>query len=133
MSKQLYIKNVTGKGRGVFCKQLIAKNEVFEMAPLIVLPAADYNTATASVLTNYFFNFNKEEKTLALVLGFGSLYNHALHSNAAYSLNPQTKTMEYYALEEIKPGTEICINYGGESGKEYKEWFESRNIILKTN
>lgn len=131
MSKQLYIQNVAGKGRGVFCKQHIAKDEVFETAPLIVLPAADYNIATASVLTDYFFNFNKEEKTLALVLGFGSLYNHAVHSNAAYILNQENKTMEYYALEDIKAGTEICINYGGESGKEYREWFESRNIEFK--
>jgi hypothetical protein len=131
MSKQLYIKNVSGKGRGVFCKQGIAKDEVFETAPLIVLPAADYNTATASALTDYFFNFNKEEKMLALVLGFGSLYNHALHSNAAYTLNYENKTMEYYALKDINAGTEICINYSGESGQEYKEWFESRNIVFK--
>lgn len=132
MSKQLYIKNVKGKGRGVFCKQLIAKDEVFETAALIVLPAADYNTATSSSLADYFFNFNRNEHTLALVLGFGSLYNHAMHCNAAYSLNRETKTMEYYALEDIKPGTEICINYSGEYGKDYKEWFETRNIPYKT-
>ncbi len=131
MSKQLYIKHVTGKGRGVFCKQLIAKGETFETAPVIVLPAADYNIATASALTDYFFNFNRDEGTLALVLGFGSLYNHAVHCNAAYCLDRENKTMEYYALEDIKPGTEICINYGGESGKEYKEWFEARNIPYK--
>jgi SET domain-containing protein len=128
MSKQLYIKTVKGKGRGVFCKQTIAKDEIFELAPVIVLPAQDYNTATASALCDYFFNFNKEEGTLALALGFGSLYNYAVHSNAAYSLDRENKTMQYYALEDIKPGTEICINYGDESGKEYKKWFESRNI-----
>lgn len=128
MSKQLYIKKVKGKGRGVFCKQAIAKDEVFETAPLIVLPAADYNTATASSLSDYFFNFNRDEGTLALVLGFGSLYNHTVHCNAAYSLDRENKTMEYYALEDIQPGTEICINYSGEYGKEYKEWFDTRNI-----
>ena len=128
MSKQLYIKNVKGKGRGVFCRQHIAKDEIFEIAPLIVLPASDYNTATASALTDYFFNFNKEERTLALVLGFGSLYNHAVHSNAAYMLDRENKNMEYYATEDIPPGTEICINYSGEYGKEYKEWFEARDI-----
>lgn len=131
MNKQLYIKTVKGKGRGVFCKQLIAKDEVFETAHVIVLPAQDYNTATASSLCDYFFNFDKELGTLALVLGFGSLYNHAVHSNAGYSLNKETKTMQYYAVEDIKPGAEICINYGGEKGKEYKEWFEARNIIYK--
>lgn len=133
MNKQLYIKNIPGKGRGVFCNQLIAKDEVFETTPVIVLPALDYDTATASRLTDYFFNFNKEEGTLALALGFGSLYNHAVRSNAGYCLDQATRTMQYYALENIEPGTEICINYGGEHGKEYKEWFEARNIPLKEN
>jgi uncharacterized protein len=131
MSPQLYIKKVKGKGRGVFCRQAIAKNTVFESAPVIVLPAADHYTATASSLCDYFFNFNREEGTLALVLGFGSLYNHAVHCNAAYSLDRENKIMEYYALEDISPGTEICINYSGEYGKEYKEWFETRNIRCK--
>ncbi len=133
MNKQLYIKEIKGKGRGVFCKKKIAKDAIIETAPVIVLPAADYHIATASALADYFFNFDKEEGTLALVLGFGSLYNHAVHSNAAYSLDRENKTMQYYALEDIKPGTEICINYGGEQGKEYKEWFESRNIVFKEN
>jgi hypothetical protein len=131
MSLQLYIKNVKGKGRGVFCKQLITKDQIFETAPLIVLPAKDYATATASTLCDYFFNFNKEEGTLALALGFGSLYNHAVHSNAGYSLDIVSKTMQYYALENIQPGTEICINYSGEQGLEFKEWFECRSIVLK--
>ena len=131
MSRQLYIKDVKGKGRGVFCKQLIAKDEIFEIAPVIVLPAQDYATATASGLCDYFFNFNKDEGTLALVLGFGSLYNHALHSNAGYSLDRSSKAMQYYALEDIPPGREICINYSGEQGEAFKEWFESRNIVLK--
>ena len=131
MSPQLYIKNVKGKGRGVFCKQPIAKDEIFETAPVIVLPAKDHTTATASGLCDYFFNFNKEEGTLALVLGYGSLYNHAVQSNAAYSLDRISKTMQYYALENIQPGTEICINYSGERGQEFKEWFESRNINYK--
>ncbi len=131
MNKQLYIKTVKGKGRGVFCKQFIAKDEVFETAPVIVLPAQDYDTAAASALCDYFFNFDKQQGTLALVLGFGSLYNHAVYSNAGYNLDKETKIMQYYALEAIKPGDEICINYAGEYGKEYKEWFEARSIICK--
>jgi len=43
----------------------------------------------------------------------------------------ETRTMSYYALEDILPGTEICINYAGEQGREFKEWFETRNIDFK--
>ena len=120
-----------GKGRGVFCKQLIAKDEEFEISPVLVLPAEDYDTVRASQLVDYFFSFNKEENTLALALGFGSLYNHAVYSNAAYVLDREAKTITFFALEDIKPDTEICINYAGERGQEFKEWFESRNIELK--
>lgn len=132
MKKQLYIKKIKGKGRGVFCKQLIRKDEEFEISHVLVLPAKDYDTVTASRLADYFFSFNKEENTLALALGFGSLYNHAVFCNAAYVLNREAKTITFSALEDIKPGTEICINYSGERGQEFKEWFASRNISYKS-
>lgn len=129
MKQQLYIKKVKGKGRGVFSKNRISKGEVFDRCPVIVLPARDFDIAISSRLADYFFHFNREEKTMALALGFGSLYNHAQYCNAIYQLDRENRIMEYYALEDILPGTEICINYGGEYGKEYKEWFESRNIM----
>jgi hypothetical protein len=132
MNKQLFIKKINGKGRGVFCNQLISKDEEFEQCPVLVLPAKDYDTVKASKLVDYFFSFNKEENTLALALGFGSLYNHAVYSNAAYVLDRETKTITFFAIEDIRPGTEICINYAGERGQEFKEWFESRNIQYKT-
>ncbi len=131
MKKQLFIKEIKDKGRGVFCRQLITKDEEFEISPVLVLPADDYDTVRASQLVDYFFSFNKEENTLALALGFGSLYNHAVYSNAAYVLDREAKTITFFALEDIKPGSEICINYAGERGQEFKEWFETRNIELK--
>lgn len=131
MKKPLFIKNIKGKGRGVFCKVSIAKDELLEMCPVLVIPSADAEIVKASRLVDYFFYFNKEENTLALALGFGSLYNHAVHSNAAYILNRETKTLRFFALQDIPAHTEICINYAGESGQEFKEWFESRNIAFR--
>ena len=131
MSHQLYIRNIKGKGRGVFCKEPILRDEVIEICPLIVLPADDYDTAVSSRLADYFFNFVKEERTLTLVLGFGSLYNHAVFSNAAYQLDRESRTMIYYALQDIPAGKEININNSGEQGVSYTEWFESRNIKFR--
>jgi hypothetical protein len=131
MTKNLYIKKIEGKGRGVFCKHPIGKDEVFEICPVIVIPAGDYETVKASRLVDYFFSFNKEENTLALALGFGSLYNHAIYCNAAYILNRDTQTLTFCAVDDIPARKEICINYSGESGQEFKEWFESRNIHYK--
>lgn len=80
---------------------------------------------------DYFFNFSKEDKMLALALGFGSLYNHARYSNAAYELDMKNRLMTYYALEDIPAGREICINYACETGIDFTEWFASRNIVCK--
>lgn len=128
MHKKLFIKNVDGKGRGVFCKQSIAKNEVFEVSPVLVIPVSDCDTVKASRLVDYFFSFNKDEGTMALALGFGSLYNHAVYSNSAYTLDRESKTLTFHALEDIPADEEISINYGGQYGKVYNEWFETRNI-----
>jgi hypothetical protein len=107
---------------------LIKNESSIEVCPLLVLPAGDHDAVTSTFLVNYLFDFDKEEKKVTLVLGFGSLYNHATHSNAAYQLDAENKTMTFYALEDIPAGREICINYSGEPGKEPKEWFEARNI-----
>lgn len=128
MAKELYIKKCKGKGRGVFCRQTLQEGDLIESCPVIVLEGNDYEAATSSRLSDYFFYFNKEEKKLALVLGFGSLYNHTTFSNAAYELDHENRMMHYYALETIPAGREICINYGGEKGRNYKEWFEARDI-----
>ena len=131
--KKLFIKEIKGKGRGVFCKDHISKDEAFEICPVLVFPEKDKDTLMTSHLVDYFFTFNKEENTMALALGFGSLYNHAIHSNAAYILNPEQKVMTFFALEDIPAGKEICINYGGEPGQEFKEWFEVRNINYQSS
>lgn len=125
---KLYIKNKKGKGRSVFCNQSIFKDEVIEQCPLLIIPAYEYHSVTLTGLVDYFFSFNKEENTLALALGFGSLYNHACLPNASYSIDTTTNTITFYALDFISRGTEICINYSGKSGEDFIDWFTARNI-----
>lgn len=128
MNTDLYIRNVKNKGRGVFCRRPLRQDELIESCPVLFLPPEDYAVATSSRLADYFFNFSREEGSLALALGFGSLYNHAENSNALYYLDRESFTMHYYAIRDIPAHTEICVNYSGEPGKDYRQWFESRNI-----
>jgi SET domain-containing protein len=65
---------------------------------------------------------------MALSLGFGSLYNHAKDPNASYYLTKENRTITYYALADIPAGQEITINYSGEPGQDFPEWFELRQI-----
>lgn len=132
MSKQLYLKKIKGKGRGVFCRELLIPNEVIEIAPLLIIPPIQKAWVDDSKLSDYFFTYRKNgEAASSLALGFGSLYNHAEFNNADYQMDYDNNCIEIFAIDNILPGTEICINYGGEYGKDYSEWFECRNIRFK--
>jgi len=62
-------------------------------------------------LASYCFEWG--EGTLALALGYGSLYNHSYQPNARYD-DPGGQSMVFTAIEDIAPGDEITINYNAE-------------------
>lgn len=128
MKKQLYLKTIKGKGRGVFCHTAISEGDVIEICPVIIIPAEEFSALCATPLMDYSFYFNKEENTLSLTMGFGSMYNHRQFPNAVYTLNRVERQMVFTAHENIKAHTEICINYGGEYGIDYCKWFADRDI-----
>ena len=82
-SPLIEVKRVKGKGRGVFAKQLIPLGTVFERVPLLVIPAKEVlECEHGSFLSQYVFEYGKG--TVALALGYGSLYNHSYTPNARY-------------------------------------------------
>ncbi len=131
MQSSLYIKNVKGKGRGVFSRMSISKNALIEECPLIVLPTEEYGIVSSTHMVDYCFFFNREKEELAIVLGFGSIYNHAVSANAGHQIDKENKVMNFYATTDIKAGEEICINYTGDSGDDSMQWFTDRNIIYR--
>jgi SET domain-containing protein len=103
------VKKVQGKGRGVFARRLIGEGEEIERVPVLVLPWTE--NEWESGLADYFFAWGKG--TVALALGYGSLYNHSYQPNARYDdFSPRTKV--FTALRDIQPGEEITVNYNGD-------------------
>jgi uncharacterized protein len=118
-SDSIEVKKVKGKGRGVFARRLIRADEVIERVPMLVFPV-DQNRK-GSVVSDYCFAWGRG--TVALALGYGSLYNHSYRPNARYDdVGPQTK--EFTALHDIQPGEEITVNYNGEPECLEAVWFE---------
>ena len=130
-NSHLYVANTREKGRGVFTSRYIAKGDPIEVCPFITLSALDGAYLSYTGLLDYTFELGDPEGALALVLGFGSLYNHARRSNAAYYADAVNNTMSFFAEEDIPRGREICINYAGRSGEDGAAWFASRNIICQ--
>ena len=105
------IKHARKKGRGVFARKEIKKGILIERVPVVILPVGEvWGTKKASPLADYVFNW--EEDSVAVALGYGSLYNHSYEPNAKY-YDVGTMTLVFEAIRDIKKGEEITINYNG--------------------
>ncbi|MDD9940407.1 MAG: SET domain-containing protein-lysine N-methyltransferase [Myxococcales bacterium] len=113
-SSLIYAKRIPGKGLGVFAKVDIAAGTEIERVPVIVLPANEARQLPGGgVIGNYAFTWSKGQ--VAIALGFGSLYNHAVKPNATCA-DPAPRTKVFVARTRIHANEEITINYHGEPG-----------------
>lgn len=73
-----------------------------------------------------FYYFEYTNKEFAVVLGYGSIYNHSYKPNAQYRFNFRKKVMVVRAIKKIKMGEEIFINYNfwSDDKSSLEEWFE---------
>jgi SET domain-containing protein len=111
-SDLILVKQIKGKGRGVFARRPIPEAAVIETVPLIVVPLRDLvANQDPSQLTK--FCFMRGRFAAAIALGYGSLYNHSYAPNACYREGPAA-SMVFRALRAIATGEEITINYNGD-------------------
>lgn len=110
-SSLIEVKYTARKGRGVFATTFIPAGTEVERVPVLVLPADEVLSGeSGEFLRHYVFEWGTN--TVALALGFGSMYNHSYSPNARYDdVGRQTKI--YTALRDISSGEEITINYNG--------------------
>ena len=120
----LEVRNVPGKGRGVFTTTPIAEGEVFERSPVIVSPAAEWPDLEKTVLYNYCYAWGPSLEHSAIALGFGSLFNHSYTPNAVYVRRLEALVVEFVARRTIAAGDEISINYNGDPLSRERVWFE---------
>lgn len=103
------IGNTERKGRGVFAVKSLFKDELIEIAPVIVIPEKEREFIDKTILTNYYYEWG--EYGIAIGLGLSSLYNHSSHPNAIYVKKLDERTIEFFAWRDIEAGEEITVNY----------------------
>src|SRR3982074_1815613 len=102
-SPLICIRTVKGKGRGVFARVVIKKGAIIERVPILLVPIEHLIGGMHSpILGRFFYLWNK--KTVAISLGYGSLYNHSYTPNAHYQHGRMSIT--YAAIRAIRPGEE---------------------------
>ena len=72
-------------------------------------------------MSGYCFEWGRG--TVAVALGYGSLYNHSYQPNARYD-DESGQAKVFRAIRDIAPGEEIVVNYNGEPGDETPVWFK---------
>lgn len=120
--EQLVVRPSPGKGRGIFATQLIPAGATIERAPVVVIPEGQWEKFEKTILFHYYFSWGRHS---ALVLGFGSLYNHSYHPNARFVRHFKDEIMEFVALREIAADEEILINYNGDPTDDSPLWFHA--------
>lgn len=125
----LYIMFSENKGRGVFTSEFIPKDSIIELAPIIILNNADTKLIHETKLHDYYFVWDIQEKTSAIALGYGSIYNHSDQPNTSFELNFDSNEIKFSSIRNIESGEELLINYIDSKEKEYKLWFETQNKV----
>ena len=121
---KIYLKRIKNKGRGVFANQNIQKGEIIEICPIIHFTPKEKKHIEETILAHYVYPW-VNTKDGSVVLGYGSIYNHAYDSNANWEQNYKTNCMVYKAVKLIKKGEEITVNYNGDPDDRKKiDWFE---------
>ena len=122
--ENLEIKITENKGRGVFTKTGFDLKEIIEICPLIIIPREQREVIDKTELYNYYFVL--QDESIAIALGYGSLYNHEKKANAKYILDLENKNLIIQSIKRAKPGEEVTINYNGRPKDKTSVWFETK-------
>ncbi len=120
----LYILKNEEKGRGVFTAGDIFEGSTIEVCPLIIIPEEQVKLIHESVLHDYYFRWGENQKQAAILLGFGSLYNHSNEPNAQAILINADQEIVIEAIRTINSGEEITIDYFDDDGAKEHVWFD---------
>ena len=122
-AQKVYVKNAPGKGKGVFARDCIRKDEIIEHSPVLLLSADQEELLSESgiPIKDYIFAWSDEDHSRSAAVGFGflSLMNHSDRPNVYLSTDQERQVMIVRAERDIQPHEELCFDYGVEL------WFEA--------
>ncbi len=125
----LYIADSQLGGRGVFTARAISIGDAIEVCPVIVIPPEELPVIHKTGLHDYYFLWEEDEKSGAIALGYGSLYNHSYQPNARYLVDFADRTINISCIRNIEAGEEITFNYNGDPKDGTLVWFDRETSI----
>lgn len=108
------VKNTSDKGRGVFATKDFNQGDIIEHCPIIFINENEEPFIQKTILGKYIYEWS-DKNNGAIILGYGSIYNHSYHPNAEYIRDFKNNILIYKAIKNISSGAEITVNYNGET------------------
>ncbi|HTL08222.1 MAG TPA: SET domain-containing protein, partial [Chitinophagaceae bacterium] len=118
----LYIAPTASMGRGVFSNIDLPANTIIEVAPVIVMHAADRQKLDETLLHDYIFEWGDDTGECCMALGYVPMYNHSYASNCEYEMDFDAQTISITTMRNIAAGEELFINYNGNWDDAKKVW-----------
>jgi len=119
---------------GLFAKEAIEKGEVIEETIFIRTTHRSQNENRDPALHHYSYGINcdcekcqKEGINFAIPFGYCQFTNHSLEPNAVLVHDYNESVTALTALDDIKEGEEIVMNYG----QGFQEWLDKVEEIQK--
>ena len=122
-TNMVFLKQITGKGRGVMAAIDLAAHTLIETAPVIVMEAKDRQLLDQTLLHDYIFEWGETKTQCCMALGLVPMYNHSNESNCEYFMNYEDETIDVKAMQDVKAGEELTINYNGNWNDQSDVWF----------
>jgi SET domain-containing protein len=122
----IYFAETKLMGRGVFTSKNIAKGTVIELSPVIVMNKDERKLIEQTILHDYIFEWGKRRDKCCIALGYIAIYNHSYSSNCEYEMDFEKKLISITAINSIKAGEELFINYNGNWNDSKPVWFKTK-------
>ena len=132
----VYIKETgTPRGRGVFAGRAFKLDEVVEACPVVLfdpLPTRQLPLDLKRIVFAWGKLLKLPYRRPAIVLGYGSLYNHSNPAGLRCEADPTTCVLRLIAIRDIDADEELTINYNAiESGVSSEDtWFKVNGVNL---
>jgi uncharacterized protein len=126
ISEAIFVARTKKMGRGVFTRVALPNGHLIEIAPVIVMPAADRTQLDQTLLHDYIFEWGERREQCCMALGYVPLYNHSYESNCEYEMNYRKQIITIKTVREIAAGEELFINYNGDWNNTSRVWFHKK-------
>ena len=116
------------KGKGAFAKKDINKKTVIDIANVVLILNKEYRKIKKTQLYNYCYIWedpkHKPAFKNAITLSVSQFINHSYTPNLQYLYDYENKAIEYSAIQDIKKGDELTVNYNGLVDDTSPLWFK---------